>query len=76
MSVEPESDSGAFEQAHGSAQNPPKEATKRQTRSYATEAAAMRSAISMAVLLLANVKCEKGSQDTMNAVIGLLKGSV
>lgn len=46
----------------------------RVTRSYQTELMHLQSKVTTALILLKNVKPEKGSQDTMNAVIGLLQG--
>lgn len=46
----------------------------RQTRHYQQDLADLQTRVSTAKILLATLKVEKGSQDTMNAVIGLLQG--
>lgn len=70
--MEPMSDNGT----PATAERPgkPEGSKPRQTRSYQTELMQLQSKVTTALLLLKSVKPEKGSADTMAAVIGLLQG--
>lgn len=78
MSTEPETDEAAL---NGAQPYPAPDkpyavpAMKpRDTKSWKTLYEGLQTRVSTAQLLLANVKVEKGSADTLNAVLGLLKG--
>lgn len=51
------------------------ERPKRETKSYMTLYTGLQSRVDTAISLLAFVKVEKGSQEMLGAVLGLLKGN-
>lgn len=63
---------------HNDDRNEPTElaqAKPRDTRSWKTLYEGLQTRVNTALMLLPAIKVEKGSQDTMNAVQGLLKGN-
>ena len=61
--------------AGGSAVAEPGESKKRQTVSYKDIAYGLQTRVDTALMLLGSVKVERGSLDTMSAVMNLLRGT-